>query len=633
MEPVSATTPEAGRGQVGSHGSDLRSRRARILRTALVALSYLALACLVYYPVLPFDGSHLITCACGDSVQEVWFIDWTRFAFTGGHNPLVTTYLNVPAGANLGLNTSFPLLNVLALPVTATLGPVASYNLLLRLALATSAFAMFGVLRRYTTWLPAAYFGGLLFGFSPYMIGQARGHVFLTFLPLVPLFIPVIDEWLVRARANPWRAGAVLGGLAAAQFLISPEILLTLAVVVVIGLLALAARNRHLVRARLGALGRGVAMASAVFLVVAGYPTWLLLAGPYRASGAIHSTGNLAMYKGDLLAPLVGTRGELLTPTRIARVGDRLVNHSITENGFYLGIALIALLAYSIIRARRSPLVLAAVAAGVGAFVLGLGHALTLDGHTLLPVMPFTVLEKLPLLQNMEAARLSLFVQMAAAIVLAVGLDTVRTSGWRVRAADPDARTTGVRPVAGSAGRTRAAGLTVLTLVVLLPLVPALPLRTGKVTIPSYFTTSAVNEVPQGAIALTFPYDLSPMNDPMLWQTASHMRFRIFGGEAFVPTPNGQSIYSPLPPSPPNVKSVLAAGTRAHRGAPVTTPRMVATLRAFCRRYHVSAVFIDPSARYAPIVRTLLRRALRTPPRRVGGMDVWLNVNRDVAGP
>ncbi len=116
-------------------------------------------------------------------------------------------------GANLAIDTSMPLLGILGIPITLLAGPVATFNLLLRLGLAASGASMFGVLRRYVSWWPAAFGGGLLFAFCPYLANQAIRHLFLSFVPLVPLFIPILDDWLIsRTRiagplGGPARAG------------------------------------------------------------------------------------------------------------------------------------------------------------------------------------------------------------------------------------------------------------------------------------------------------------------------------------------------------------------------------------------------------------------------------------------
>src|SRR5262249_12274082 len=164
-------------------------------------------------------------------------------ALTHGLNPFFTQYLNAPRGANLAIDTAMPLLGVIGTPITLLAGPVATFNLLLKLGLAASGASMFWVLRRYTTWCPAAFAGGLLFAFSPYLAGQAVRHVFLSFVPLVPLFIPLLDDWLVSRRRSPVRSGLLLGLVAALQYLISPEILLTSAMMAVAGLAWLALRH------------------------------------------------------------------------------------------------------------------------------------------------------------------------------------------------------------------------------------------------------------------------------------------------------------------------------------------------------------------------------------------------------
>src|SRR5579859_6316777 len=178
----------------------VRTRPRRVIGVVAAGAVYFVLACLLYWPVAPLDASHLAGCACGDPEQQTWFLAWTSFALTHGHNPFLTSYLHAPMGANLAIDTSMPLLGLLGLPITLIAGPVATFNLLLRLGLAASGASMFGVMRRYTSWWPAAFGGGLLFVISPYVANQAIRHLFLSFVPLVPLFIPLLDDWLISRR-------------------------------------------------------------------------------------------------------------------------------------------------------------------------------------------------------------------------------------------------------------------------------------------------------------------------------------------------------------------------------------------------------------------------------------------------
>src|SRR5215831_9412481 len=413
-----------------SPAPSVSSRRRLVLEVAAAGAVYLVLACLVYWPATPLDTGRIAGCACGDPEQQTWFLAWTSYALTHGHNPLVTSYLHAPWGANLAIDTSMPLLGLLGMPVTLLAGPVAAFNLLLRLGLAASGASMFGVLRRYVSWWPAAFGGGLLFAFGPYVANQAIRHLFLSFVPLVPLFIPILDDWLISRTRTPVRSGVLLGLAAAAQYLISAEILLTSAIIAAVGLAYLALRYRAAVAERISTFVRGVAVAVPVFLLIAGYGIWMLLAGPYRPAGAVHVLSGLTRYHADLLSPLYPTGHQLFAPAALPSAGNRLPAGATLEDGFYLGFPLLVLLVYLVIRCRRVPLVATATVIGVAAFILGLGDRLTVDGKTLGIPLPLTVFRHLPVVQNLEAARFSLYVQLAAAIIFAVGLDQVRARGW-----------------------------------------------------------------------------------------------------------------------------------------------------------------------------------------------------------
>src|SRR5439155_51356 len=75
----------------------------------------------------------------GDPPQMMWFLAWSPFALSHGHNPLFSTYIDYPAGFNLLWNCTFPLMAAILAPITAILGPVFSYNVLETLAVGLSA--------------------------------------------------------------------------------------------------------------------------------------------------------------------------------------------------------------------------------------------------------------------------------------------------------------------------------------------------------------------------------------------------------------------------------------------------------------------------------------------------------------
>ena len=645
-------------------------RLCAVAKVAAAGAVYLVLACLLYRPTAPLSTNHLPGCACGDPEAETWFLGWTSYALTHGHNPFLTSFLNAPMGANLAINTFMPLLAVLGMPVTLLAGPVATFNLLIRVGLAASGASMFGVLRRYVSWWPAAFGGGLLFAFSPYMTNQAVRHLFTIFVPLVPLFIPLLDDWLVSRRRTPFRAGLLIGVVAALQYLISAEILLTSAIMAAVGLVYLALKYRVSLADRAGVFARGLAAAVPAFLLIAGYGVWMLFAGPNRPQGPIHTLSDLTRYHGNLLSPLLPSGHQIFAPRLLTSIGNHIMpgGHTV-EAGFYLGFPLLVLLGYLVIRCRRVPIVTTAAVVGVTAFVLTLGPRLTV-AHKVLPVpLPFVIFMHLPILQDIEAARLSLFMQLAAAIILAVGLDRVRVHGWlpaasplasgrRESSAVGDISRPGYVPGPGNVssfssdgvsapgdaiGRSKSTGpcsprwvrpvvVAGVGLAALLPLVPSRPIHSVPIHTPGLFTSEQAGLLSPGALALTLPYDVAPQNGPMVWQAASGMRFRILGGEVFVPRPDGRSTWQRLPPGPPVLRAILRADQYRYRTtSPPTGPNAVNALRLLCARSHVTMVLVDLAAPHGSVFATLVQRALRVPPRVNGRMDVWLNVPRDVS--
>ena len=91
-----------------------------------------------------------------DAIEEVWWLAWAAHAFPSVHGMFFTQWQNYPAGQNFGVNGSMLAIGVLFLPITKLFGPVVTWNIALRLAIALSASSMCLVLRRWTTWWPAA---------------------------------------------------------------------------------------------------------------------------------------------------------------------------------------------------------------------------------------------------------------------------------------------------------------------------------------------------------------------------------------------------------------------------------------------------------------------------------------------
>ncbi len=637
MSPMSATSRTDTADTAGAAGAaDDRGRRRharrrpsggrRWLPIVVVSVVYLVLATFAYAHTAFAGGSRLPICACGDQVQEVWFLRWPMYAIAHGLNPLFTTWMNYPGGANLALNTSAPLLGMVSIPLQLTVGPVATYNLLLVLALASSALSLCLVLRRWISSWGARFAGGLLYGFSAYMVGQGNGHLFLTAAFIPPLVLLVLDEIVVRRRYPPRRLGLMAGVLVIAQYLISPEVLAMTAIIAACGLVVLAIFNRGEVRAVLPGLAVAGAYCASLAAVVLAYPIWFSLAGPQHVIGPPHRLSDLARYPGDLLGPILPTSSQHFGTAALRLRGNGLSGGSPVENGLYLGIPLLAVLATLTWVFRRSRLLLFFGAMAVVSFVLALGPRLTIDGHDTGIRLPFTVLRHVPMIQSIEPVRFSLFVQLFAGATLALGLDLL------------------VRRLHGGASERKGTPrrflrVTVPALVVgavaLLPLVPQLPYAGAPTDVPAFYSGPGVQRIPAASVVLAYPYPVTPTVQAMLGQAVAGMRFKLVGGDAFVPGADGRSTFGP-PVLPPSV--VQAIFYNAYAPSPVgppsrlgeyppINPGTVGGLRTFLVRYDIGTVVIDPVG-VNPGAALRYVTATLGPGQRVGGVVVWYGVPR-----
>jgi hypothetical protein len=269
------------------------------MRTVLVAgMAYLALAVLVWWEVWSKHPTTTITCGCGDGPLFVWFLNWPAYAIAHGLNPLYSTALFHPGGVNLLANTSELAFGVVLAPISWLFGPVASLNVALTFSPVLSALAMFALIRRWASWIPAAFIGGLLYGFSPVVLSALTGnHLMIGMAAVPPLVVICLDELLVKQHRRPIRVGIVLGVLIALQFFISTEVLVmmvlvgAIGVVLVVGYGAVGHPQVLRQRARYAIVGTSAGLGTAVILLA--YPAWFALAGPAHFSGAIWKIWNL----------------------------------------------------------------------------------------------------------------------------------------------------------------------------------------------------------------------------------------------------------------------------------------------------------------------------------------------------
>ncbi len=259
---------------------------------AAAGVVYLAVGFTLWAHAWAQGASTHTLCGCGDPALFLWFFQWPATAIAHGQNPFYSTALFHPGGINLLAQTSVPGLSLPLVPVTWIWGPVASFNVASTVVPALTAFTAFVVLRRWAPWTPAAFVGGLLYGFSPFVLNSLQfAHLMTAALMLLPLILAVLDEILIRQRHGATRSGLLLALLLVAQFFLSTELLAIAGVVVVVCILALVAAalvtDPAGLRRRAPHAAQGLAVGVGVGVVLLAWPVWFALAGPAHLSGLV----------------------------------------------------------------------------------------------------------------------------------------------------------------------------------------------------------------------------------------------------------------------------------------------------------------------------------------------------------
>jgi hypothetical protein len=588
----------------------------RGLPAGLVLAAYLMIGLAAFWSALPTLSTHALG-AEGDFLQAIWYIGWVPHALEHGLNPFWTNSLNVPYGINLAQNTLMPLVGLVATPVTIAFGPLIAANVLLVLAMPLSAASAFLVLRRWQVWLPAAAIGGLMYGFSPYMVGQSEGHPQVS-LQVLPPLIALVTVNIVRGRGNPIRQGVGLGVLLAADYLISQELTAIVGLFLVAALVCAGLRRSSLVRQMGSTHGRSVGVALAVGAVLLAYPVWLLLAGPQHVTGP--PIGNINPFHNDLLSFVVPGPLQRVSLGLTSLQTQVLAASNPTEAGGYIGIPLLLLVGILVWRCRHDPRVQLATVLTAGAAVLSLGPHLAVDGQLLRVPLPFAVFDRFPFLEDILPSRVNFAMDACLAALTAFGLDDIRRGVPGRSRGSPPAEEAAVQSRRGLV----AAGVVLAALV--LTQLPAWPYQALPQPV---LPPSLAHAMPGGdPVVATYPYEIyntAGQVEPMSWQSSDGYSFRIFGGYAYIPGVHGRPTLLAKPMDPSGLQEFLAA----QAGVFVYGPRLsvsldlVATTRATIAAYDIRAVIVDRSRSGSGQVVQLFDDTLGPPVVASGTLVMW----------
>ena len=450
---------------------------------------------------------HFTTIYIGRGIDQaffIWCLVWWPYAIAHHLNPFLTRLIFAPAGFNLTWSTSIPLLSLLALPLTASVGPITTFNLLCVVCPALTAWTAFILCHSLTERLGPSLLGGYIFGFSSYMLAHLfGGHLNLLAAFLIPLAVYLV---LARLRGHVGRRAFTLAllALATAQFLISTEILASMTL---FGTMALAAAwtmgDREL-KPRIAELA-GPIFVSYLGTAILVSPYLYYLLTDFRTIPIYSPSWQSA----DLLNFLIPTRAIALgSAIGLFRNISTSFTSDVSEQAAYVGLPLLAIaIWFALERSRTLEVRLLCLMLMVTA-VAAMGPRFHVAGDAYFK-LPWSLMHRTPLLNQALPLRFTVYLFLLLAVIAAMWL------------AAPQRRIL-----------TRAsAGALIFASLFPNPSVRVWAEPGIVAPPPAFFTTGTYRRyLAPGEIVATLPYAWGEADDCMLWQALSGMYFRLAGG-------------------------------------------------------------------------------------------------------
>lgn len=581
-----------------------------------VFLGYLGLALVGYLHVWlggAGDTVPRILPVPGDVTQEVWFLAVVAHRIQLGKLPFYTASVNSPTGANLLAGTSMPLLGLLSLPFQRSLGPVTSYNILITLALPLSAFSAYLCFSRWVPSRTARALGGLVFAFSPSLVGEGTGHLFLSFMILPPLLVLLTDELLIRQCWRSWFTGAVLGLVLSLEYFISQEVFATSLLLIALAVVLLSLIWPRKIPGKAPYAIRGLLVCVVALLCTVGYPIWYQLAGPLSLGGPAQAPSLLSSFHSDLFSAFIPTRMEQFGPRALKVLGTKLTNNNMAEVGTYLGPFLAILLMWITARAHDDSVIRMSGSLSLAIYILSMGPRLQILGHETPVLLPEDILLHVPLYDQIVPGRLGIYMWLFIGLLLARWLGEV-----------PRVWSEAEMIVIGAGGSIHVSMarssrlITVLRyavcLIALSALVPAWPYPTRRLDVPSFFMTRKVSVIPVHANVLTYPWVDQRSPSALVWQAVAGFDFRVPGGYVNLPRGDDRANRS--------VVARILNGILAGEQTPVSRIARCEFRRALYQ-WKITDAVVSLSAPHAGHAVVVLSNILGRSAPRIGGVVLW----------
>ena len=201
---------------------------------ALPALFFVLLVLALNYPLVLNLGSHVASNPYDDTFEVIWQLAHTRQAvFETRTNPFFTPDVFYPHGWYLASGAQPTWYYVLLSPLTAAVGPVATYNVITLGTLIIGGLGAYWLARRLTGRTGAALIAGCAYMVAPFFTSRVGGHTHVLFgMMFLPYAVGATLAAMTEARAGRWVA---LGGVLLAATILSHWYFLFIATLPLIG--------------------------------------------------------------------------------------------------------------------------------------------------------------------------------------------------------------------------------------------------------------------------------------------------------------------------------------------------------------------------------------------------------------
>ena len=531
---------------------------------------YLLLSLIFFARALPGHLSDYYVGRDTDPSLYMWSLAWWPYVFQHHAHPFFTKLIWAPFGLNLAWVTCLPLLGIAAMPLTTTLGPLATYNLIALMLPPLAAFTGFLLCRRLSGDFLAGLIGGFLFGFSPYVLGQMLSHLNLLLIFPIPLAIYLVVR-RVQDDLSQVRFVIFLGLTLSMQFLLvlEPFAVMTFIAGVMI-----------LIALRIGSIEDRRRILRLIPEIAVAYIFTAILMSPYLYFFFAYGfpkqpLWSAAIYSADLLNFFIPTAANAIGKNGVLESISHNFSGNIFEQGACIGFPLLAIAVIWSRRHRGEFIARIPLATVIVSCVLAAGPFLHLAGRPVFP-MPWLLIEKLPLIKSALPTRLVMYAFLALAVIFAM---------WFC---DP------------LTGRKEKIAGAIATMLMMAPN-PAATFWASPAPLPTFFRDGISSRLlSSNDIVLPLPFGQKGMC--MLWQAASGMNFRM------------ASALTGLQPIEIRRWPIVNAFT----GSP-DLPEPGLQLKAFIANLGITAIVVDANDPHAAQWQQLLS-PLQIEPQRVAGV-------------